>query len=338
MSKDLYDAILRHQIYVESYKANEVKYFIRLINDLRVEIRAIFAKLNYETMAGVTRIQLTRFLSSLTKLYDKLMKRFNKLFLQRLRGFFTVDRDMIDYVYNRAFIDNQTVTIPDDAPPEDEENLWIWLIGFPLAASGQSIRDTIKGFIAASRMMIENQVRRGWVDRAPVNQVIGAIVGNNQNPNGLFGRITNQVTAVINSAIHHITNGVQNVLGMRRTDEYMWSSIMDEKTTDICRSRNKKVYKYSDGPVPPAHYNCRSIIIPILEKFTPDRGFSSWFRRQPDDVRTDILSIARGIDFRVSPQYTSVNYLSSFAGPRNGLTLEQFKAKRALIIAGLFGR
>ena len=49
-------------------------------------------------------------------------------------------------------------------------------------------------------------------------------------------------------------------------EEYRWVAVLDERTTDLCRSRHDKVYRF-DGPnpLPPAHWNCRSHIEPVLE-------------------------------------------------------------------------
>lgn len=54
---------------------------------------------------------------------------------------------------------------------------------------------------------------------------------------------------------------------------YMYSAILDGRTTSRCSALNGKVFKQSDaaGLIPPLHYNCRSLLVPvtIMEK-TPD--------------------------------------------------------------------
>ena len=44
---------------------------------------------------------------------------------------------------------------------------------------------------------------------------------------------------------------------------YQYSAILDGSTTDICESLNDKIFKSGEQPIPPLHFNCRSLLIPI---------------------------------------------------------------------------
>ena len=43
----------------------------------------------------------------------------------------------------------------------------------------------------------------------------------------------------------------------------MWSSIIDEVTTDYCTVMDSKYFRVDDIEPPPAHYNCRSVLVPV---------------------------------------------------------------------------
>lgn len=47
----------------------------------------------------------------------------------------------------------------------------------------------------------------------------------------------------------------------------IWVSKLDSHTTPICRELDDKVFKIGEGPRPPAHYNCRSTIAPVMKMF-----------------------------------------------------------------------
>lgn len=53
---------------------------------------------------------------------------------------------------------------------------------------------------------------------------------------------------------------------------YQFSAIMDDRTTPICRGLHGKKFKKGTEPIPPLHFNCRSVLIPItiFEKYKPD--------------------------------------------------------------------
>ena len=61
---------------------------------------------------------------------------------------------------------------------------------------------------------------------------------------------------------------------------YQWSSILDDRTSDICNYLDNKIFDVKDsGSIkPPAHFNCRSLLVPItkFEKFktTPRSALS----------------------------------------------------------------
>jgi NAD+--asparagine ADP-ribosyltransferase len=54
---------------------------------------------------------------------------------------------------------------------------------------------------------------------------------------------------------------------------YQYSAIMDDQTSDICRGLHGKKFKVGEEPIPPMHFNCRSILIPItkFEDFKPSK-------------------------------------------------------------------
>lgn len=52
---------------------------------------------------------------------------------------------------------------------------------------------------------------------------------------------------------------------------YQYSAVLDDKTSEICRGLHGKKFKAGDEPIPPMHFNCRSVLIPItkFEEFEP---------------------------------------------------------------------
>jgi len=52
---------------------------------------------------------------------------------------------------------------------------------------------------------------------------------------------------------------------------YQYSAILDDRTTSICRSLHNKKFKAGTQPIPPLHWQCRSMLIPItiFEDFKP---------------------------------------------------------------------
>jgi SPP1 gp7 family putative phage head morphogenesis protein len=46
---------------------------------------------------------------------------------------------------------------------------------------------------------------------------------------------------------------------------YQYSAILDDRTTDICAGLHGKIFEQADAPIPPLHFNCRSLLVPITK-------------------------------------------------------------------------
>ena len=79
--------------------------------------------------------------------------------------------------------------------------------------------------------------------------------------------------------------------------QYTYIAVIDERTTQRCRSLHQKTFVYGGGPLPPQHYNCRSEIVPLLQtekenaemKEGLNIGYKTWLKNLQHDVRREIL-------------------------------------------------
>lgn len=46
---------------------------------------------------------------------------------------------------------------------------------------------------------------------------------------------------------------------------YQFSAILDDRTSEICAGLHGKIFNAGDEPVPPMHFNCRSLLVPITK-------------------------------------------------------------------------
>jgi SPP1 gp7 family putative phage head morphogenesis protein len=113
-------------------------------------------------------------------------------------------------------------------------------------------------------------------------------------------------------------NAVQNDAAMESyrnlprsvSDRYMWMSVLDKRTSPICRANDGKVWKYDDpdAQFPPAHLQCRSSTKPLLIgdglTFTAQQqaptmsNYARWLTKQPASVQNEILGSTRAQWFR----------------------------------------
>lgn len=66
---------------------------------------------------------------------------------------------------------------------------------------------------------------------------------------------------ICNQAIYNVMNNVE-------LDSYVYIAILDERTTEQCRTLHDNVYKLSEAKIginfPPLHFNCRSTVLPYF--------------------------------------------------------------------------
>jgi SPP1 gp7 family putative phage head morphogenesis protein len=131
-----------------------------------------------------------------------------------------------------------------------------------------------------------------------------------------------QLTALVKTATNHASSVARNavyVQNARLLDGYEWLSTLDNKTTLVCGARDGQVYQVGTGPMPPAHFNCRSTTIPrVSKKYSanvpgggrpsvgPDgaaeqsaaTGYGGWLRKQPKEFIDEALGPERSALFR----------------------------------------
>jgi SPP1 gp7 family putative phage head morphogenesis protein len=129
-----------------------------------------------------------------------------------------------------------------------------------------------------------------------------------------------QVKTLIRTGTNHLAVQARNETLKENADildGYQWVATLDSRTTFICMSRDGLIYPISDNPErspkPPAHFGCRSTIVPKVKKeFELDvdgqrgavgssgRGvvssklnYEQWLRKQSKEFQIEVLGKER---------------------------------------------
>jgi hypothetical protein len=140
-----------------------------------------------------------------------------------------------------------------------------------------------------------------------------------------------QANAVVETSFAHIASIVSQAIASAMFAHYVWVSIIDGSTTAICRERDDNVYRYGVGPIPPAHYRCRSVTVPlasIVGKMDTPTLFA-WMRKQPADVQRELLG-KEAFSLLSSGKLTAKEFAN--IPTVKALPLNQFKSKLGLIL------
>lgn len=360
----LYDIATRQALYVEGVKVQQAQELEQNLFALSDEFKKIFSRVKYSNLDALTKAELNRLVAELRYSQLKVYTQYTNGLIQQLQDFMAVNLEVSRRIYASANfeLDNEPTTVFTDdeaiAHIEEQEGrsgivplfgmgavtgdggrLWSAIVNTPLPANGVFLIAFIKAFQTSAIASVEQKIRMAWANKWSVDETIAAIVGTGgtgrppvgQGTSSQLDRINVQGQAVIDTVIAHVQTSTAAAVQSALYEWYGWYSVMDNRTTPICISRNLKRYRYGYGPIPPAHIRCRSHIAPIVGTTdVPEEMLFHWLTRQPKQVQNDMLG--KDVATKLRNGEISRKDLSSIYGVKP-LTLDQYKDKIELILS-----
>lgn len=322
------DVLTRHQIYLEGVKVYEQYKLNNVLADLSKELRFLFSDLRYASFDEMTKAQYTLFLKEVKKTQSRIFSAYLTELVKQLQLFMVIDRKVTKAIFATVVLEeNEPEPETEGGEPsefivetekesdkvlaawgigsalfgllaiaataEGAARLWSVITGQPIPANGLKLQSFLQGFANSAQQSIENIIQKGYANKTPIRDVLNEIIGTTeaQRRDGQLNRVFNQGGAVLDTIIQHISAVTQAAVASAYYGRYMWVSVIDSRTTDICRSRDRNIYVYGEGPLPPAHIRCRSKVVPVDGK--PGDGYDSFYdfaSKQPISVQNDILT------------------------------------------------
>jgi len=149
------------------------------------------------------------------------------------------------------------------------------------------------------------ELAKSLKEGTPLSTVISNITTNQKNDSkvAIDRYARTKTTEVFNEARREAFNESGVVSG------YQYSAILDDRTTDICSSLHGAKFISGSEPIPPLHFNCRSVLIPItkFEEFTPDKTSTS-----KDDKGQTTVKVTKKVDGKSKTESGTVGKGFSF--------------------------
>ncbi len=343
----LYDISIRLALYVERVKYWQVAKFNHVLKNIKTVLRELFSRINYNTLDGLSKAKLNKLLIDLRKSQTTIYSEYIQDLIKDLQLFMQANLIINRQVWtsvnaqqdknntfenNIVFSDEEAIKYIEKKKKNplfglavvtgNDDRLWSSILNSPSPANGLYLIPFLKTFQNSAQASVENIIRKGWANNASVDDVLTELIGSgqlSQSATSQIKKIQNQNSAVINTSMADISQLVSAAVASSVFEKYAWYSVIDNRTTWICISRNLKVYYYGKGPVPPAHVNCRSTIGPVqTENDTIDENFYDWFDRQPEEIQNEF---SEDFDKKTKKFVT-----------KEPLTFEEFKGKIKTIL------
>lgn len=330
----LVDVMTRYQIYLEGFKLYTGTQFHQTAKALRDDIRAAFADLDVENISDLTRRELERFISKLDDIQQARFDTFNQETLLALHEFLNADLDLNNDIMEETQESSPGILAALGVllAAKSRKKLWAKVQNTPIPANGLKPAEFLDRYAGAGALSVETVVRIAHANKATTQATVRRVVGSARSPlaDGIVPKLELQAQAVVNTLIQHVSSIISANVAQIYYARYQWVSVLDQRTTPICLERNGKIWPYNDGPLPPAHINCRSKTVPVDGDDAPvDMTYYAWLKEQPDAVQNDILG-DRAAALR-NGTVTAKDLPKFYA--QDMLTLAQFVGKLDLMLA-----
>lgn len=223
------------------------------------------------------------------------------------------DPDNTTYVLTEVYKENEKASgmygiAAAHGTPQSNDRLWSNIINEPIPANGLLLGGMLSANQDYATALIVNILRKGYANGWTRTATLTAIVGTNDTdfstpgnePASVFSTLSNAGDAVINTGLQHVSSESQSAIASVFYEKYQWVSILDNRTTVVCWNRNGTVYVYGEGPLPPAHWNCRSKAVPLVsDQVLHDipADYFTWLGEQDENFIIDVLGPRRAKAF-----------------------------------------
>ena len=305
----LIDVTTRHQIFLQRYAGGESKKAVKLLNSLR---RQINARLSQEP----TQFQAQRLTDVLTSI-NALYAQFNQNLTETVRT--GINAEVVSEAQFAQRTYNQVATVNFTLPSNEALIAAVTNAPMNISPGGRAITiyDAIKQFSESAADGVGQAIRDGIAlgDTTPqISRKVAELMGTTQK---------RQVDAVVRTAVNHASQVGRGELARVNSDilsKERWVSTLDSRTSLVCAGRDGEEYDVGVGPRPPAHYNCRSVTIPVIDpsfqldqfggtraardadgkvEFVPAKQtYGTWLKKQPKKVVDEVLGVERSQLFR----------------------------------------
>ena len=305
----LSDAATRHSVFLQRYAGGQSKEAVNLLYRLRRNINA-------RLMQEPTNFQRGRLEAVLLDINAMMKVGFDEIEAHQMNA----ARELIKVeAATSVTLFNKAATI-DFTLPSDSTLIAAVMISAmkvnPKINTGITIQQALQQFGIKKSKQIAQIISDGVIlgdTTAVISKKVGELINtlHRRQLDALVRTIANSTSSLARSQIYHANSDIM--------DGYKWIATLDNRTTMICGSRDGKVFQ-EGGPMPPAHFNCRSTTIPnILPEYDmgakvkgsrPSIGadgikqvstrttYGGWLKKQPIEFVDEALGIERSKLFR----------------------------------------
>lgn len=280
-NEQLLDAMIRHQTYLlrySGYVRNRVNTILSATEmDLAEKIR--------------DRLQNNTGLS--TPVEWQRLQRLQKQISTIRVGAWTeardfLEREMVQLAYQEPifFSDAIRAALPVVVETTMASARMLRSIALSRPFEGRILKDWASSMAAEDIRRIHSAIQMGMVAGETNDTIARRVVGTRalKGSDGVTEMTRRQVQTITRTAVMHVANNARSEFLNDNSDiieAEAFVATLDARTTPQCAANDGKLYPLGKGPIPPLHYNCRSLRIAAIDgAMLGDRPAKPYTERQ----------------------------------------------------------
>lgn len=301
------DALTRHQVFLQRYAGKNVQAILPM---LRRMARDIERRIESEDLTEYQANKLLRIDAEIKALLGEFVVGVTRDLFPELEKLAAYEAEFMTKVFDGA----ATVEFAKPAPSTlaalvDPRSTMTLVQGQEVVTL--TMRNAFEQFAAGVARDVRQTVQAGIVEGQTSQKIakdVRAMVGS---------RSKRQAETLVRTVTNHVGNQARQSFYEENSDlieaeEFV--ATLDNRTTIVCAGNDGKQLPVGQGPVPPLHYNCRSVRVAVLKKefripgaqdrasmLGPVSGnltYSGWLRNQGAQFQDEVLGVERAKLFR----------------------------------------
>lgn len=259
------DAVLQHQIQLLRYARGELKRIAPMLDKAekallaKLEARLSSARVN---AGGYSQRRLEQLLVNLREL--------RAATLQDMKA--KVRQSLNDLARSEAQFETKLITVHTPVVLKVAEPTAATLAALVAKQpfQGARFKEWFDRLAKLDQHRLTNAVRLGVSQGETVDQIVTRVRGTKaaSYTDGALAATRRDAEAIVRTAVNSVSNGARDAVWKENSDiisQLRWTATLDGRTTPVCRARDGQVFNVDEGPRPPAHFNCRSVMVPVID-------------------------------------------------------------------------
>jgi SPP1 gp7 family putative phage head morphogenesis protein len=310
------DRQVAHGIYINRYSSGLANRFEKELNEGINKALAEYIMSDPETKAAVLKTN-----NNINIIISEVYKNIKKKYNDEMRSFVNFEMS-----FQKKHTENIAGVELSLIPPKGVTSI----IKSTPVGDYETISKWFKSSSESTYNNIASNINRGLDQGKSIDAIVKELRGTKKlgYKDGLLQTSKNNARAFVKTSVKAMETKTQTELWRENPDivkRYEWVSVLDGRTSVICAERDGKTYKVGEGPLPPAHPNCRSSVTPVFNdkakqsekaryaisgKQAPGTTYRDFLARQPAAFQKQVLGARRYEAFKKDK-----NVIDKFVSP-----------------------